>query len=74
MKVYVLNGYYNNTDGIRIADFGVFSTKEKAQEIIDIWEKYKPDYMDEGFEIEEIELDEPLDLPLMYEIEMMRSN
>lgn len=68
MKVYVLNGYYNNTDGIRIADFGVFSTKEKAQEIIDIWEKYKPDYMDEGFEIEEIELDEPLDLPLMYKI------
>lgn len=68
MKVYVLNGYYNNSDGIRIADFGVFSTKEKAQEIIDIWKKYKPDYMDEGFEIEEIELDEPLDLPLGYKV------
>lgn len=68
MKVYVLNGYYNNSDGIRMVDFGVFSTKEKAQEIIDIWKKYKPDYMDEGFEIEEIELDEPLDLPLGYEV------
>lgn len=68
MKVYVLNGYYNNSDGIRMADFGVFSTKEKAQEIIDIWKKYKPDYMDEGFEIEEIELDEPLDLPLGYKV------
>ena len=72
MKVYVLKGYYNDTDGMRIADFGVFSTKEKAQEIIDIWKKHKPDYMDEGFEIEEIELDEPLDLPIGYEIETMR--
>lgn len=68
MKVYVLKGYYNNTDGIRTAVFGIFSTKEKAQEIIDIWEQYQPNYMDEGFEIEEIELDEPLDLPPMYKI------
>lgn len=70
MKVYVLNGYYNDTDGMRIANFGLFSTKEKAQEIIDIWKKYQPNYIDEGFEIEEIELDEPLDLPPMYKIEM----
>ena len=68
MKLYVLNGYYNDTDGVRKADFGVFSTKEKAQEIIDIWKKYQPKFMDEGFEIEEIELDEPLDLPLGYEV------
>lgn len=74
MKVYILMGYYNNTDGIRTVVFGIFSTKEKAQEIINIWEKYEPNYMDEGFEIEEIELDEPLDLPPMYEIEMMRRN
>ena len=74
MKLYVLKGYYYDTDGVRSADFGVFSTKEKAQEIIDIWKKYQPKFMDEGFEIEEIELDEPLDLPPMYEIEMMRRN
>lgn len=68
MKLYVLNGYYNDTGGMRMADFGVFSTREKAQEIIEIWKKYQPDYMDEGFEIEEIELDEPLDLPLGYKV------
>lgn len=70
MKVYLLKGYYWTTynENPQVEIFGVFSTKEKAQEIIDIWKKYQPKFMDEGFEIEEIELDEPLDLPIGYEV------
>lgn len=65
MKVYILKGYYwtSTNENPEIADFGVFSSREKAQEVIEIWEKYQPKYMDEGFEIEEIELDSALDLP-----------
>lgn len=71
MKVYVLKGYYwtSTNENLEAADFGVFSNIEKAQEVIKIWKKYQPDFMSEGFEIEEIELDSPLDLPTMYEIE-----
>jgi hypothetical protein len=75
MKVHILIGYYwtSTNENPEVEIFGVFSTKEKAQKIINIWEKYQPDYMNEGFKIEEVELDEPLNLPMMYEIEMMRS-
>lgn len=71
MYVYILRGYYwtSTNENPESADFGVFSSIEKAQEIIEIWKKYQPDYMSEGFEIEKIELNSPLDLPPMYKIE-----
>ena len=71
MNVYILRGYYwtSTNENPESADFGVFSSIEKAKEIIEIWKKYQPDYMSEGFEIEKIELDSPLDLPPMYSIE-----
>ena len=74
MKVYKLKGYYwtSTNENAESADFGVFSSRKKAEEVIEIWKKYQPDYMSEGFEIEEIELDSPLDLPPMYEIEERR--
>ena len=70
MKLYTLKGYFwtSTNENPEAADFGIFSSREKAQEVIKIWEKYQPNYMDEGFEIEEIELDSPLDLPPMYKI------
>ena len=69
----LINGRkYATSDSEIVEDFGVFSSREKAQEVIKIWEKYQPDFMSEGFEIEEIELDSPLDLPPMYEIETRR--
>ena len=75
MKLYALKGYYytSTNENPEVEDFGVFSSREKAQEVIKIWEKYQPDFMSEGFEIEEIELDSPLDLPPMYEIETRRA-
>lgn len=74
MKVYMLKGYYwtSTDENPEVEDFGVFSSIEKAEEVIKIWKKYQPDYMSEGFEIEEIELDSPLDLPPMYKIETRR--
>ena len=66
MKVYLLYGLYWTSTNENPEDtlLGVFSSKEKAQKVRDIWKNIKDCYS-EGLIIEELTLDDP-ELPIEY--------
>lgn len=74
-RVFVLWGYFwascgEHTDRDLV---GVFSTKEKAEEVVRIWEEYGKRCYCEGFEIEEVCIDDAK-LPPMYRIKLRKEN
>jgi hypothetical protein len=66
MKVYLLYGRYwtSTNENPEETLLGVFSSKEKAQKVCDIW-KNVSDCYSEGLSIEEEILDDP-ELPIGY--------
>lgn len=64
-KVYLVYGYYwtSTNENPENDLIGIFTTKEKAQEVVDIWKKTR--CYSEGMEIEEGYLNEP-ELPIGY--------
>lgn len=72
-RVFVLWGYFWTSCGEHANRdlLGVFSTKEKAEEIVRIWKEYNKGCYHEGFNIEEFCIDDA-ELPAMYRIKLMK--
>lgn len=74
-RVFVLWGYIWASCGEHHDRdlLGVFSTKEKAEEVVRIWKEYNIKCYHEGFNIEEFCIDNAK-LPVMYELKIMKEN
>lgn len=63
MTIYMVRGYhYNHGDISFIFLYGIFFTKERAQEIVKDLESRHNDSIDEEIVIEMVELDKPTDV------------